>query len=193
MGNCTTGAASSKTPLFKQYILWFLEVNRTRNLAWILSIRCCECSAALQFGAYTSGQQPGTLHCSSYRCTQNGLKSSAKRSGSDAFGLEPEREGSGPSPRQNSSVLTSPVKPDPKSTRPALAPEPWTASALRTQAARQRFFLSASEASTTQNIIVPKSEEEEERAQALISLKLAEGNRNNNNKAYSCGLSPDNK
>ncbi|XP_053531188.1 MICAL-like protein 2a isoform X5 [Ictalurus punctatus] len=79
-----------------------------------------------------------------------------------------------------------------KSVQPTPTPEPWTASARRTQAARQRFFLSTSEASTTQNIIVPKSEEEKEQVQTLISQKLAEGNCNNNNKAYSCGLGPDN-
>lgn len=146
----------------------------------------------LQPGAYTFTQQPGTLCCSSYRCSLNGFKSSAKHSLSDATGLEPE-SGKGPSAWQQSSVLTSIVKPVSKSVQPTPAPEPWTASALKTQAARQRFFLSASEASTTQSVIVPKSEEEKERAQALISQKLAEGNCNNNNKAYSYGLSPDNK
>lgn len=154
------------------------------------SIRCCECLAALQSGAYTSGQLPGTLCCSSSRCAQN---NSSTHSAPDAIGLEPE-SGSRPSPRQHSSVLTSPlVQPVPRSVQHTPAPEPWTASALRTQAARRRFFLSASEASTPQNIIAPKREEEKEQAQASISQKLAEGNCNNNNKAYSCRLASDNK
>ncbi|XP_060713241.1 MICAL-like protein 2a isoform X1 [Tachysurus vachellii] len=154
--------------------------------------KCCECAAALQSGAYTCGQQPGTLRCSSPRCTQNGFKSSAKHSGSDTSGLEPRR-GNDPSPRQHSSVLTSTLKPVPRSVQPSPAPEPWTASALRTQDARKRFFLSASQASTSQNIIAPKCEEDKKQAPASISQKLAEGNCNNNNKAYSCGLSPDNR
>ncbi|XP_027029702.2 MICAL-like protein 2a isoform X2 [Tachysurus fulvidraco] len=154
--------------------------------------KCCECAAALQSGAYTCGQQPGTLRCSSSPCTQNDLKSPAKHSGSDTSGLEPRR-GNDPSPRQHGSVLTSTVKPVPRSVQPSPAPEPWTASALRTQDARKRFFLSPSEASTPQNIIAPKCEEDEKQAPALISQKLAEGNCNNNNKAYSCGLSPDNR
>ncbi|XP_060798100.1 MICAL-like protein 2a [Neoarius graeffei] len=188
-----TGTLNSKCAVCRSHVHLVQRHLVDGKLYHRSCFKCCECSAALQSGAYTSGQQPGALHCPSYRCTQNGLKSSAKHSGSDAIGFKPEREGSRPSPLQNSSVLISPIKPDPKSIQPNLTPEPWTASALRTQAARQRFFLSTSEASSTQNIIVPKSEEEKEQAQALISQKLAEGNRNNNNKAYSCGLSPDNK
>ncbi|MCJ8746454.1 hypothetical protein PDJAM_G00142040 [Pangasius djambal] len=187
-----TGTLNSKCAVCRSHVHLVQRHLVDGKLYHRSCFKCCECSAALQSGAYTSGQQPGTLRCSSYGCSQNGLKSSAKHSGSDAIGLEPE-SGSGPSPRQHPSVLTSAVKTVPRSVQPTLPPEPWTASALRTQAARHRFFLSASEASPTQNIIVPKSEEEKERAQALISQKLAEGNCNNNNKAYGCGLNPDSK
>ncbi|XP_026785277.3 MICAL-like protein 2a [Pangasianodon hypophthalmus] len=187
-----TGTLNSKCAVCRSHVHLVQRHLVDGKLYHRSCFKCCECSAALQSGAYTSGQQPGTLRCSSYGCSQKSLKSSAKHCGSDTIGLEPE-SGSGPSPQQHSSVLTSAVKTVPRSVQPTPAPEPWTASALRTQAARHRFFLSASEASTTQNIIVPKCEVEKERAQALISQKLAEGNCNNNNKAYGCGLSPDNK
>ncbi|KAF7691067.1 MICAL-like protein 2a [Silurus meridionalis] len=184
-----TGTLNSKCAVCRSHVHLVQRHLVDGKLYHRSCFKCCECSVALQSGAYTSGQQPGTLRCSSSRCTQNDLKSSAKSSGSIAIGPEPESR-SGPSPRQHSSVLTSPVKPLPRSVQPTPAPEPWTASALRTQAARQRFFLSASEASTTQNMIEPKCKEGNETS---ISPKLAKGNCNNNNKAYSCGLSPDNE
>ncbi|KAK3532698.1 hypothetical protein QTP86_028066 [Hemibagrus guttatus] len=187
-----TGTLNSKCAVCRSHVHLVQRHLVDGKLYHRSCLKCCECSAALQSGAYTCGQQPGLLRCSSSRCTQNGIKSSAKHNGSDATGLEPERRNE-PSPRQHCSVLTSPVKPVPRSVQPTPAPEPWTASALRTQAARKRFFLSASEASTPQNIIATKCEEDKERAPALISQKLAEGNCNNNNKAYSCGLSPDNR
>ncbi|XP_053468928.1 MICAL-like protein 2a isoform X2 [Ictalurus furcatus] len=186
-----TGTLNSKCAVCRSHVHLVQRHLVDGRLYHRSCFKCCECSATLKSGAYTSGQQSGTLCCSSSRCTQIDLKSSPKHSMSDMIELRPE-SGSGLSPRQHSSVLTSPLKPVPRSVQPTPTPEPWTASARRTQAARQRFFLSTSEASTTQNIIVPKSEEEKEQVQGLISQKLAEGNCNNNNKAYSCGLGPDN-
>ncbi|XP_053531187.1 MICAL-like protein 2a isoform X4 [Ictalurus punctatus] len=186
-----TGTLNSKCAVCRSHVHLVQRHLVDGRLYHRSCFKCCECSATLKSGAYTSGQQSGTLCCSSSRCTRIGLKSSPKHSVSDMIELKPE-SGSGLSPRQHSSVLTSPLKLVPRSVQPTPTPEPWTASARRTQAARQRFFLSTSEASTTQNIIVPKSEEEKEQVQTLISQKLAEGNCNNNNKAYSCGLGPDN-
>ncbi|XP_053348455.1 MICAL-like protein 2a isoform X2 [Clarias gariepinus] len=185
-----TGTLNSKCAVCRNHVHLVQRHLVDGKLYHRSCFKCCECLAALQSGAYTSGQLPGTLCCSSSRCAQN---NSSTHSAPDAIGLEPE-SGSRLSPLRHSSVLTSPpVQPVPRSVQHTPAPEPWTASALRTQAARQRFFLSASEASTPQNIIAPKREEEKEQAQASISQKLAEGNCNNNNKAYSCRLASDNK
>ncbi|TSS23710.1 MICAL-like protein 2 [Bagarius yarrelli] len=187
-----TGTLTSKCAVCKSHVHLVQRHLVEGKLYHRSCFRCCKCLSTLQPGAYTSGQQPGTLRCSSSRCSQNSSKSSAKHGVSDAAGFHPERE-SEPSPARHRSVLTSPVKAVPRPVQTSPAPEPWTASALRTQAARKRFFLSASEASTPQNIIVPKSEEGKEQALTVISPKLAEKNCNNNNKAYSRRFSPDNR
>ncbi|KAF5908019.1 MICAL-like protein 2, partial [Clarias magur] len=185
-----TGTLNSKCAVCRSHVHLVQRHLVDGKLYHRSCFKCCECSAALQSGAYTSGQLPGTLCCSSSQCARN---NSSKQSSPDTIGLEPEN-GSRPSPREHSSVLTrAPVKPVPRSVQDTPNPEPWTASALRTQAARRRFFLSASEASPPQNIIAPKCEEEKDQMQTSISQKLAEGNCNNNNKAYSCRLVPENK
>ncbi|XP_066530875.1 MICAL-like protein 2a [Hoplias malabaricus] len=164
--------------------------------------KCCKCSTLLQSGAYKIGHEPGTLLCSSHHTTQNGLTSSSKPLGSDLAKVGPESEsGSGSSPPRHVSVLSSPIRAVPRTAEPSPAPQPWTASAQRTQAARQRFFLSSdpalkpsakvwqpSEPHVAQNSVALKSEEEKDQARALITKKLTEGNCNNNNRAYSCGL-----
>eukprot|EP00063_Salmo_salar_P084356 XP_014059191.1 PREDICTED: MICAL-like protein 2 [Salmo salar] len=100
------------------------------------------------------------------------------------------------------------VKTSPKATRAAVqvvlqpvetttpAPQPWTSSAQRTQAARQRFFQSSTSApegpSSSQKPPAPSGlprvplspEEEKNRARAVITQKLVEANCNNNNTRY---------
>jgi hypothetical protein len=73
------------------------------------------------------------------------------------------------------------------------APQPWTSSAQRTQAARQRFFKSSSStpevpSSSQKPSVLPSvplsPEEEKNRARAVITKKLVEANCNKNNTRY---------
>ncbi|XP_062846446.1 MICAL-like protein 2a [Trichomycterus rosablanca] len=185
-----TGTLNSKCAVCRNHVHLVQRHLVDGKLYHRSCFKCCECSAALHSGAYKAGQQPGTLLCTSKHCTPNAHKSLAKPNGSDIVKREPK-----PSPTLHASVLSSPIQVPPRSVQPSPALQPWTASALRTQSARQRFFLSVCVVPSTQNSTVTKSEEEKDQAppQALISKKLAEENCNNNNKAYNCGLSADNK
>ncbi|XP_072531033.1 MICAL-like protein 2a isoform X2 [Salminus brasiliensis] len=196
-----TGTLNSKCAVCKCHVHLVQRHLVEGKLYHRSCFKCSECSAPLQSAAFKVGQDPGTLLCSSHHSTRNGLMSSPKALGSESVMVGPQTEnGSGPSPSRHISVLSSPIKAVPRPAEPSPAPQPWTASAQRTQAARQKFFLSLdpsplsaasarcpSESPVAQSSI-QKSEEEKARARAVISKKLAEGNCNNNNRAYSCGL-----
>uniref|UniRef100_A0A3B1III8 Mical-like 2a n=1 Tax=Astyanax mexicanus TaxID=7994 RepID=A0A3B1III8_ASTMX len=196
-----TGTLNSKCAVCRSHVHLVQRHLVDGKLYHRSCFKCSECSAPLKSGSFKAGQEPGTLLCSSHHSTRNGFMSSLKNPGSESavFGPKPET-GSDPAPAQHVSVLSSPVKAVPRPVEPRPAPQPWTASAQRTQEARQRFFLSVdpsplpsvsakspSDPPVAQNNVLT-SEEEKNRARALITKKLAEGNCNNNNRAYSCGL-----
>ncbi|XP_026870897.2 MICAL-like protein 2a [Electrophorus electricus] len=151
--------------------------------------KSCECPAPVQCGVSRMGQERNTLLISSHRLAHIGptMTEGGPQTDSD------------PSPPDHVSVLCSPVSAPPRPLDPAPAPQPWMDSAQRTQEARRKFFLSADPAPqpSTHHRSEPLAagsasasgyKLEKERAQASITKKTDEGNCNNNNKAYSCGL-----
>uniref|UniRef100_A0A8B9KFQ1 Mical-like 2a n=1 Tax=Astyanax mexicanus TaxID=7994 RepID=A0A8B9KFQ1_ASTMX len=197
-----TGTLNSKCAVCRSHVHLVQRHLVDGKLYHRSCFKCSECSAPLKSGSFKAGQEPGTLLCSSHHSTRNGFMSSLKNPGSESAVVGPKPEtGSDPAPPQHVSVLSSPVKAVPRPVEPRPAPQPWTASAQRTQEARQRFFLSVdpsplpsvsakspSDPPVAQNNVLT-SEEEKNRARALITKKLAEGNCNNNNRAYSCAPS----
>ncbi|XP_029015130.1 MICAL-like protein 2a isoform X2 [Betta splendens] len=139
--------------------------------------KCVECSSVLHPGGYKPGKTPGTFSCTAHqnRCKPfsselgivNGPVSSAVRAvGASRAQLPP----SGPSTRPS---------PDPVPPGPSPTSASWTASAQKTQAARQRFFQAAPPAAGTPGGHRKPDLVPDERNGGK---KLAEENRNNNNK-----------
>ncbi|XP_068193952.1 MICAL-like protein 2a [Antennarius striatus] len=160
--------------------------------------RCCECSSVLHTGSYKPGKTADTFLCNSH---QNSCKPSEP-------GVENERfSSSGPLKRASpiqpapfshrSSVLSAPLTVPVKPVSPAPPSQSWTASAQKTQSARQRFFQSAAQdaaASMTNRKpselssvlgrpkVALSPDDKESRAKTTSGKKLAEENCNNNNK-----------
>ncbi|KAK7174474.1 hypothetical protein R3I93_001633 [Phoxinus phoxinus] len=162
--------------------------------------KCSVCYGTLKPGAYKLGADTGSLVCTIHQHAQNGFKPMVKPFKSSGFTLAdlvPKSDrGDQPSSQRYTSVLSTPVKAVPRPVELSLAPQSWTASAQRTQAARQKFFQSCgpaaehrptarlqsgpSESITNQNASLKM--EEKDQASALTNGKqLLEGNRNNNN------------
>lgn len=150
----------------------------------------------LHAGGYKPGKNPDTFICNTH---QNGCKVSSSDVGvengpsSSAVRLN---SASRPAPRPPS-VLSAPLNVVLKPVSPAPPPQSWTASAQKTQAARQRFFQTAAPvAEATADIMKPTEpstvlgrpkaqlspNDEKSRARTTIGKKLAEENCNNNNK-----------
>lgn len=194
-------------------------------------LRCSECSNTLLPGTYTTGPEPGLFVCKAH---QNGYKSSLPRatpkstsgpvtipsaSAPPAVEVQVQKREEKPAAPQMVSVLNAPIKVTPRPVEPSPAPQPWTPSAQKTQAARRNFFQSSapapapspalSSAQTPRESVghqpapqptktgstpsrTASKPDEKERARALITRKLAEGNCNNNNTAYQSGFRTDN-
>lgn len=144
------------------------------------------------------GADAGTLVCTVHQHGQNGFKPTVKPFKSSGFTLAdlvPKSDcGDEPSSQRYTSVLSAPIKAVTRPVELSPAPKSWTASAQRTQEARQKFFQSCgpaaehrpttrqqsgpSESCTNQNTS-PKMQKN--RTSALTNGKLHEGNTNNNN------------
>ncbi|KAJ7992422.1 hypothetical protein DPEC_G00278390 [Dallia pectoralis] len=158
--------------------------------------RCCECSKVLLAGAYKPYGESGSFICSHHR--------SSCRPPSPVSVIQTVPPTSTVDPKSDESVTNSasalliPIAVTLKPTAPAAVPDPqpWTSSAQKTQAARQRFFQSSHSAPArtlgSQKPMISSSipkvslsvEEDKVRARAVITKKLAEANRNNNNTRY---------
>lgn len=167
-----------------------------------LFTRCSECSNVLLAGAYKPGKEPGIFICNNDQNTKNGCNKPPSgvviQTGCPSANVESRSDTSRvQSVSRSTSVPSIPIKvvlQPVETTTPA--PQPWTSSAQRTQAARQRFFQSPTSApegpSSSQKPPAPSGlprvplspEEEKNRARAVITQKLVEANCNNNNTRY---------
>ncbi|KAJ8344875.1 hypothetical protein SKAU_G00290680 [Synaphobranchus kaupii] len=152
--------------------------------------KCSECCNTLLSGAYKAGPEPGTFMCTAHQSSQNTCKTT-----------EPTGK-SNPAPSPHPvSVLSAPIRTESTPINPPPKATPWTASAQKTQAARQRFFLSAPAMadpapSSQWAPAAPESrgpsryleEKKPDKAGSLTTENLSEGNSNNNNISSCPGL-----
>lgn len=160
--------------------------------------RCSECSSVLYAGGYKPGKEPDTFICNAHQnsCKPSSSEAWIKNGPASSSGRQNSASKTQPAPRP-SSVLSAPLDIVLKPVSASQPSQSWTASAQRTQAARQRFFQTVPpdmEASTddrklteSSNVLGrPKvslsSADEKNRARTVIGKKLAEENCNNNNK-----------
>ncbi|XP_041813313.1 MICAL-like protein 2a [Chelmon rostratus] len=160
--------------------------------------KCSECSNVLHAGGYKPGKNPDTYICSAH---QNSCKASSSEPGikngpAGSAGRLDSASQTQPAPRP-SSVLLAPLNIIVKPVGPTPSAKSWTASAQKTQSARQRFFQAAqpvteaptgNRKSTELSSVLgrPKvqlsPDDEKSRARTTVGKKLAEENCNNNNK-----------
>lgn len=144
------------------------------------SSRCSECSSVLHTGDFKPGTRPDTFICMTHQ-------EDCKRLSKTGVTGSP----TGARKSRPSSVLLAPVDVAAvKPTSPTPPPESWTASAQRTQSARQKFFQAAAaedrkstEVSRVQGRpqIPECCEEEPSHAGRQSGKKLAAENCSNNN------------
>ncbi|CAN9505524.1 unnamed protein product [Ophioblennius macclurei] len=158
--------------------------------------KCGECSIVLHAGSYRPGKNPDTFICNAHQSgvkapsTNDPTKNGPAISTSRASSVSQAASGS-------SSVLTAPPSAVRKPTAPTPPSHSWTATAQRTQAARQKFFQAAPQVakvptgngkpaeqqSVSGRPRIPLSgDDEENRTRTTSGKKLAEHNCNNNNK-----------
>lgn len=162
------------------------------------STRCSECSSVLHAGGYKPGKDPDTFICNANQnsCKPSPSEPQIKKGPASSAGRLNSASQSKPAPH-STSVLSAPLNIVVKPVSPTPPSKSWTASAQKTQSARQRFFQAAppvTEASTgnrkpaeLSSVLgrqkVPLSpDDEKSRGRTTIGKKLAEENCNNNNK-----------
>ncbi|XP_041634384.1 MICAL-like protein 2a [Cheilinus undulatus] len=157
--------------------------------------KCSECSSLLHAGGYKPGKNPDTFICNAHHnsCKPSSSDTGIKNSSAERLiSSSQTKHASRPS-----SVLSVPLNIIVKPISPPPPAQSWTASAQKTQSARQRFFQAAPSPphvttgnrkpaeplSASGRPKVPLScDEEKSRARVTIGKKLAEENCNNNNK-----------
>ncbi|XP_029616330.1 MICAL-like protein 2 [Salmo trutta] len=189
-----TGTLSSKCVVCKCHVHLVQRHFIEGKLYHRSCFKCSECSIVLLAGAYKPGKEPGIFICNDDQNTKNGCNKPPSsgvviQTGCPSANVESKSDTSRvQSVSRSTSVPSIPIKvvlQPVETTTPA--PQPWTSSAQRTQAARQRFFQSSTSAPEGPSGLprVPLSpEEEKNRARAVITQKLVEANCNNNNTRY---------
>ncbi|KAI3359657.1 hypothetical protein L3Q82_014041, partial [Scortum barcoo] len=162
--------------------------------------KCSECSSVLHAGGYKPGKNPDTFICKAHQnsCKPSSCKAAIKNGPASSAARLNGAIQTQPAPRP-SSVLSAPLSIVVKPVSPTPPSQSWTASAQKTQSARQRFFQAAAppitEASTgnrkpaepssfSERPKVPRRPDDDEmsRTRTIVGKKLAEENCNNNNK-----------
>ncbi|MEQ2225202.1 hypothetical protein ILYODFUR_015097 [Ilyodon furcidens] len=157
--------------------------------------KCSECSCILHTGSYKPGKNPGTLVCNTHQNSSETypLNAEVKTGFSDSAVPLNCAAKTVLAPPTLSSALSAPINAAPKSLSPAQHSQSWTASAQKTQAARQKFFqavpkVSESSIGNGKSIIpsgdpkVPLSSGDANRVRQMTGNKLGGENCNNNNK-----------
>lgn len=161
---------------------------------WIIltSIRCNECSGVLHAGGYKPGKNPDTFICNSHQTGSKTSSLDAKIKNGVNSVVQPNCAAQKKQAPRFSSVLSAPAETVLKPLNPNPQSQSWTASAQKTQAARQKFFQAApqfTEASAemrkpidqVKTLKISLGSDEKNSARLLIGRKLAEENCNNNN------------
>ncbi|XP_070837555.1 MICAL-like protein 2a [Chaetodon trifascialis] len=158
--------------------------------------KCSECSNVLHAGGYKPGKNPDTFICSAHQssCKPSSTEPGIRNGAAGSAGRLNSASQTQPAPRP-SSVLLAPLNIAVKPVSPTPPAKSWTASAQKTQSARQRFFQAAppvTEASTgNRKSTEPSSvlgrpkvqlSPDDEKSRTTVGKKLAEENCNNNNK-----------
>lgn len=196
--SCTTGAVSSENVIYVPWVFRWCSVCTAFIVSCQTSIRCSECSNVLHAGGYKPGKNPDTFICSAHHnnCNPSSSEPGIKAVPVISAGRSCSASQTQPAPLP-SSVLLAPVNIAAKPVSPAPPSRSWTASAQKTQSARQRFFQTAPSVTevTTGNRkpseltglsgkpkISSSPDDEKSRARTTIGKKIAEENCNNNNK-----------
>ncbi|XP_038844531.1 MICAL-like protein 2 [Salvelinus namaycush] len=194
-----TGTLSSKCVVCKCHVHLVQRHFIEGKLYHRSCFKCSECSNVLLARAYKPGKEPGCFICNDHQNTKNGYNKPPSgvviQTGCPSANVESKSDTSRvQSVSRPTSVPLTPIKcvlKPVETTTPA--PQPWTSSAQRTQAARQRFFQSSTPtpegpSSSQKPSVLPtvplSPEEEKNRARAVITKKLVEANCNNNNTRY---------
>lgn len=194
-----TGTLNSKCVACKSHVHLVQRHFVEGKLYHRSCFKCSECSHVLHTGGYKPGKDPDSFICNSHQnnCTQPASKSGTKNGPAISAGRLNGASQKPPTSPRPSSVLSVPVNTALKTVSPTPPSQSWTASAQRTQAARQSFFQSSptsAEASTGNNkpagasnisesVKVPLiPDNDKSKARTVSGRKLAEENSNNNNK-----------